>query len=55
MPRNNFLNDGMAETDAGRAAAKAGLPITACPYPPGSFASYDWIIGWHDQERKIND
>lgn len=55
MTGNNFLNDGKEETDAGRAAAKAGSSITDCPYPKGSFASYDWIIGWYEQDRLKQD
>lgn len=56
MTGNNYLNDGREEEEsAGRAAAKAGLPFAACPHPTGSYASYDWMIGWYEGDQLKQD
>lgn len=47
-----YINDGVEETAAGRLAARNGFPLSACPYPKGSYASYDWIIGWIEENEK---
>jgi ribosome modulation factor len=31
---------------AGRQASDAGKPVTACPYPEGTEANYQWVSGW---------